>query len=288
MIVSLRVAAIVMAAVVSTSVMAQSTGTLPPQPPPDGVAPSPPPPATGQFSSNELIDAGNHFFGSGVFWQGPSVGFDAGADGARTMMLVYNLPQVGAIFDRFGGINGSAYFIGGFGMTALTANNIVVVPNPLGYRSATRSQSRLPEVHRQSYVEPVLITATRRRLGSRTQFRPVSAQASPEIVANVVMSALGARCRTRPILRERALAAALVPLSFLLLAAPPTYAKAREEKLIPPLPIPHVARTDGAHPRAAAFSRPLPQSRPAPTASAHAAPAATPVLNKNAPVPIND
>jgi hypothetical protein len=63
-----------------------------------------------------------------VFWQGPSVGFDAGADGARTMMLVYNLPQVGAIFDRFGGIAGSAYFIGGFGMTALTANNIVVVP----------------------------------------------------------------------------------------------------------------------------------------------------------------
>jgi hypothetical protein len=63
-----------------------------------------------------------------VFWQGPSIGFDAGADGARTMMLVYNLPQVGAIFDRFGGIAGSAYFIGGFGMTALTANNIVVVP----------------------------------------------------------------------------------------------------------------------------------------------------------------
>jgi hypothetical protein len=63
-----------------------------------------------------------------VFWQGPSIGFDAGADGARTMMLVYNLPQVGAIFDRFGGVNGSAYFIGGFGMTALTVNNIVVVP----------------------------------------------------------------------------------------------------------------------------------------------------------------
>ena len=46
----------------------------------------------------------------------------------ETMMLVYNLPQTGAIFDRFGGINGSAYFIGGFGMTALTANHIVVVP----------------------------------------------------------------------------------------------------------------------------------------------------------------
>ncbi len=63
-----------------------------------------------------------------VFWEGPSIGFDAGADGARTMMLVYNLPATQAIFDRFGGINGSAYFIGGFGMTALTANNIVLVP----------------------------------------------------------------------------------------------------------------------------------------------------------------
>jgi hypothetical protein len=63
-----------------------------------------------------------------VFWQGPSIGFDAGADGARTMMLVYNLPRTAAIFDRFGGVNGSAYFIGGFGMTALTANDITVVP----------------------------------------------------------------------------------------------------------------------------------------------------------------
>ena len=180
-IISLRVAAIasVMAAVACTPAMAQTTGTIPPQAPPPEVTPSSPPPTASQFSSNELINAGNHFFGgvshglamivekavsqwglpngyvlgqeaSGafigglrygdgtlytrnagdlrVFWQGPSVGFDAGADGARTMMLVYNLPQTGAIFDRFGGINGSAYFIGGFGMTALTANKIVVVP----------------------------------------------------------------------------------------------------------------------------------------------------------------
>jgi hypothetical protein len=63
-----------------------------------------------------------------VFWQGPTVGFDAGADGARTMMLVYNLPRTEAIFDRFGGIDGSAYIVGGLGMTALTANDIVLVP----------------------------------------------------------------------------------------------------------------------------------------------------------------
>ncbi len=63
-----------------------------------------------------------------VFWQGPSIGFDTGADGDRTMMLVYDLPAVSAIFQRFGGMDGSAYFVGGFGFTALTANNIVVVP----------------------------------------------------------------------------------------------------------------------------------------------------------------
>jgi hypothetical protein len=63
-----------------------------------------------------------------VYWQGPSLGFDYGADGARTMMLVYNLPRTEAIFERFGGVAGSAYLVGGFGMTALTANDIVVVP----------------------------------------------------------------------------------------------------------------------------------------------------------------
>jgi hypothetical protein len=63
-----------------------------------------------------------------VFWQGPSLGFDAGADGDRTMMLVYNLPAVDAIFRRYGGIDGSAYFVGGFGFTALGADGVIVVP----------------------------------------------------------------------------------------------------------------------------------------------------------------
>jgi hypothetical protein len=63
-----------------------------------------------------------------VFWQGPTLGWDVGGEGARTMMLVYNLPATQAIYQRFGGIDGSAYFVGGFGMTALTSNNVVIVP----------------------------------------------------------------------------------------------------------------------------------------------------------------
>ncbi len=63
-----------------------------------------------------------------VFWQGPSLGFDIGGDGARTMMLVYNLPRTQALYRRFVGVDGSAYFVGGFGMTAVMAEDIVVVP----------------------------------------------------------------------------------------------------------------------------------------------------------------
>ena len=63
-----------------------------------------------------------------TYWQGPSFGVDFGGDGARTMMLVYNMPNVSAIYQRFGGMDGSAYLIGGFGMTALAANNMMVVP----------------------------------------------------------------------------------------------------------------------------------------------------------------
>ena len=63
-----------------------------------------------------------------VYWQGPSVGFDVGGDGDRTMMLVYNLPGTQSIFRRFGGADGSAYLVGGFGFTALTDREITLVP----------------------------------------------------------------------------------------------------------------------------------------------------------------
>lgn len=63
-----------------------------------------------------------------VFWQGPSLGFDFGGDGARTMMLVYNLPAVDALYRRFAGVAGSAYLVGGFGLSAATADEMIVVP----------------------------------------------------------------------------------------------------------------------------------------------------------------
>src|SRR2546423_2631115 len=63
-----------------------------------------------------------------VFWQGPTVGWDFGGEGARTMMLVYGLPATDAIYQRFVGIDGSGYVVRRLGMTGLTFNNVVVVP----------------------------------------------------------------------------------------------------------------------------------------------------------------
>jgi hypothetical protein len=63
-----------------------------------------------------------------IFWQGPSLGFDVGGDGGRTMMLIYNLPAVESLYTRFVGLNGSAYLVGGFGMTAAAKDEMVVVP----------------------------------------------------------------------------------------------------------------------------------------------------------------
>jgi hypothetical protein len=135
--------------------------------------------AQDQYSSDELISEGHHFFGGvtqglasiveravskyglpngyilgqegsgafigglrygegvlntknagahNVFWQGPSLGADFGGNGNRVMMLVYNLPDVSALYARYYGVAGSAYVVAGFGMTVLSRQNVFVVP----------------------------------------------------------------------------------------------------------------------------------------------------------------
>jgi hypothetical protein len=66
--------------------------------------------------------------GQTVYWQGPSLGADAGAEGARTMILVYNLKEPLDIYAQFGGVDGSAYVLGGVGITFLTDGDVVLAP----------------------------------------------------------------------------------------------------------------------------------------------------------------
>ena len=177
---NLAMAAMVVVCVAATMARAQQLSPAIPQQRPSDASPAPALPAS-RYSSDEIIDAGHHFFGGiskgialivekaanqwgqpngyilgeeaggafigglrygdgtlytkdagdlRVFWQGPTIGVDAGADGARTMMLVYNLPRTEAIYQQFNGIAGAAYVVAGLGMTALTSGDekLVVVP----------------------------------------------------------------------------------------------------------------------------------------------------------------
>ena len=63
-----------------------------------------------------------------VFWQGPSFGWDFGGSGSRVMMLVYNVPSSQTLMQRFTGVDGSAYLVGGVSMTLMAANESYLVP----------------------------------------------------------------------------------------------------------------------------------------------------------------
>ncbi len=69
-------------------------------------------------------NAGDHK----VFWQGPSLGWDFGGEGSRIMMLVYNLNDVQALYNRFGGVAGSAFVVAGVGLNVLKNGDILLVP----------------------------------------------------------------------------------------------------------------------------------------------------------------
>ena len=89
-----------------------------------------------------------------VYWQGPSVGFDAGGNGSRVFVLCYNLQYPDAIFRRFPGVDGSAYFIGGMGVNYQRADGIILAPvragvglrlgANVGYLSYSRKRNLIP------------------------------------------------------------------------------------------------------------------------------------------------
>lgn len=63
-----------------------------------------------------------------VYWQGPSVGWDFGGNAVKSFTLIYNLPDSQAIFQRFPGVEGSAYLIGGLSINYQQRGNIVLAP----------------------------------------------------------------------------------------------------------------------------------------------------------------
>ncbi|RAK56872.1 DUF1134 domain-containing protein [Phenylobacterium deserti] len=89
-----------------------------------------------------------------VFWQGPSVGWDFGGNASRVFTLCYDLQVPDAIFQRFPGVEGSAYFVGGLGVNYQKASGITLAPiragvglrlgANVGYLAYTRKRNFLP------------------------------------------------------------------------------------------------------------------------------------------------
>jgi hypothetical protein len=67
-----------------------------------------------------------------VYWQGPSVGFDLGGNASKVFTLVYNLPNTEAIYQRFPGVEGSAYLVAGVGINYQQNGRIILAPMRTG------------------------------------------------------------------------------------------------------------------------------------------------------------
>ncbi len=67
-----------------------------------------------------------------VYWTGPSIGFDAGANAGNTFVLVYNLFDTEDLFKRFPAGEGQAYFVGGLTASYLRRGDVVLIPIRVG------------------------------------------------------------------------------------------------------------------------------------------------------------
>ena len=83
-----------------------------------------------RYGHGELVYKGSG--GRNVYWQGPSIGFDIGANAVKVFALVYDLPSAEQLFQRFPGVEGSLYFVGGFGVNYVQFQHIVIAPVRFG------------------------------------------------------------------------------------------------------------------------------------------------------------
>ncbi|MCC7463312.1 MAG: DUF1134 domain-containing protein [Gammaproteobacteria bacterium] len=83
-----------------------------------------------RYGRGELVYKGSG--GRRVYWQGPSLGFDVGANAAKVFVLVYDLRSPEALFQRFPGVEGSLFFVGGFGVNYLQSDGTTLAPVRFG------------------------------------------------------------------------------------------------------------------------------------------------------------
>lgn len=88
--------------------------------------------AAGAFVGGLRYGEGTIYYKNGtsekIYWQGPSLGFDFGGNGSRSMTLVYNSNSPDELYERFGGVEGAAYLVGGLGVNFQRKDNIILAP----------------------------------------------------------------------------------------------------------------------------------------------------------------
>jgi hypothetical protein len=88
--------------------------------------------AAGSFVGGLRYGEGTIYYKNGItqriYWQGPSVGFDFGANGSRSLVLIYNSDSPEDLYTRFGGVEGSAYMVGGVGVNFQAKDEIILAP----------------------------------------------------------------------------------------------------------------------------------------------------------------
>lgn len=67
-----------------------------------------------------------------VYWQGPSIGFDTGGNAAKVFTLIYGINQPDQIYQRYPGVDGSAYFVGGVGVNYQRRDDVTLAPMRAG------------------------------------------------------------------------------------------------------------------------------------------------------------
>jgi len=88
--------------------------------------------AAGSFVGGLRYGEGTIYYKNGIkqriYWQGPSVGFDFGANGSRSLVLIYNSESPEDIYGRFAGLEGSAYFVSGLGVNFQQKDEVILAP----------------------------------------------------------------------------------------------------------------------------------------------------------------
>ena len=67
-----------------------------------------------------------------VYWTGPSIGFDLGANAGSTFVLVYNLNDTEQLYERYPAGEGDAYVVGGLTASYMRKGNVVLIPIRVG------------------------------------------------------------------------------------------------------------------------------------------------------------